>query len=66
MQVGLCRLQSLAAEQSRIVWRVHQTRCRSRSRFDSDPSIRSPRAQEAKPLYKRGDWVECGEECSGG
>src|SRR5260370_30667971 len=63
---SLCRLQSLAQEQSRIVYRVHQSRCRGRSRFDSDPSKRSPSGQEAKPLHERTDGVECGKEYSRG
>jgi hypothetical protein len=66
MRARLCRLQSLAQEQGRIVYRVHQSRCRGRSRFDSDPSKRRTRAQEAKPLHERGDWMECGEKCSRG
>ncbi len=66
MQVFLCRLQSLAQEQSRIVYRVHQSRCRGGSRFDSDPPKRSSRRQEAEPLHERADWMECGEECSRG
>src|SRR5882724_9414052 len=39
---SLCRLQPLAQEQSRIVYRVHQSRCRGGSRSDSDPSKRNP------------------------
>ncbi len=31
MQVRLCRLQSLVQEQSRIVYRMHQSRCRGGS-----------------------------------
>ena len=59
-------LQSLAQEQSHIVCRVHQSRSCGGGRFDSDPSKRSPRGQEAKPLHDRTEWVECGEEDSGG
>ena len=66
MRARLWRLQSLAQEQSRIVYRVHQSRCRGGPRIDSDLSKRSPRGQEAKPLHERADWVECGEEYSGG
>src|SRR5882724_3053217 len=66
MEARLCRLQSLAQEQSRIVYRVHQSRCRGGSRVDSDPSKRNPRDQEAKPLHECTDWVECGEKCSRG
>ncbi len=63
---SLCRLQPLAQEQSHIVYRVHQSRCRGRSRFDSDPSKSSPGGQESQPLPERGDWVECSEEYSRG
>ncbi len=66
MPARLCRLQSLAQEQSRIVYRVHQSRCRCRSGPDSAPSKPSPRDQDAKPLHERTDWVECGKEYSRG
>ena len=63
---SLCRLQPLAQEQSHIVYRVHQGRCHCGSRFDSDPSKRSPRGHEAKPLRECADRVERGEEYSRG
>src|SRR5207248_461794 len=61
-----CRLQRLAKEQSRIICRVHQSRCRGGSRFDSDPSERNPRCREAEPLHECADQVERGEEYSRG
>jgi hypothetical protein len=66
MHARFCSLQRLAQEQSRIVYRVHQSRCRGRPRSDSDPPKRSPRGHEAKPLHERGDWMECCEKCSRG
>ncbi len=63
---SLCRLQPLAQEQGQIVYRVHQSRCRGGSRFDSDPSKRSPRRHEAKPLHECADRVKRGEEYSRG
>src|SRR6266446_8490215 len=63
---SLCRLQPLAQEQSRIVYRVHQSRCRGGSRSDWDPSKRNPRCHEAKPLHECADRVErCEEYCRG-
>jgi hypothetical protein len=66
IRVSFCRLQSLAQEESRIVYRVHQSRSCGGARFDSDPPKRSPRRQEAKPLHECGDWVECGKNCGRG
>jgi len=63
---SFCRLQSLAQEQSRIVYRVHQSRGRGRPRSDSDPSKRGPRGREANPLHERANGVERGEDYSRG
>ena len=59
---SLCRLQPLAQKQGHIVYGVHQSRCRSGSRFDSNPAKRTSRGQDAKPLYGRTDWVKRCEE----
>ena len=66
MHARFCSLQRLAQEQSRIVYGVHESRSCGGSRFDSDPSKRSPRGHEAKPLHESVDWMECGEKCSRG
>jgi len=63
---SLFRLQPLAQEQSHIVYRVHESRCRGGPRFDSDPSKCTPRGHEAKPLHECADRVERGEARSRG
>lgn len=53
-------------ERSHIICRVHQARHGGRPGSNSDPPKRCPRAQEAKPLHERSNWMECGEKRSRG